>query len=133
MSTNSVLTVGQRAHALHHCDVCESNPCECDANCEAGEHGPWCACPACAPEVMELKSAKEIKRGEFVRRVKVCRACSGKKCAECDGTGYTPQSKTYRRGDFDRVSKKYSLTDCDDFNREVFVSGRTILQIGFTY
>jgi hypothetical protein len=59
-----------------------------------------------------------IKKGEFVRRI----SASG-----------IPQSKTYKRGDYDRASKRYSLVDCDDVCREVFVKRGTKLLIGFDY
>jgi hypothetical protein len=42
-------------------------------------------------------------------------------------------SKVYKRGHYDRASKSYSLQDCDDMNREIFVKrGRTVF-VGFTY
>lgn len=45
-----------------------------------------------------------------------------------------PASKTvYRRGDYDRASKTYSLGDYNDHGREVFLKGSTIVYVGFTY
>jgi hypothetical protein len=43
-------------------------------------------------------------------------------------------SKTvYKRGEYDRSSKTYSLIDCSDINREIFVKRGTPLFFGFTY
>ena len=42
-------------------------------------------------------------------------------------------TKVYRRGDYDRSTKRYSLIDCDDINREVTVKSGTMLVVGFTY
>jgi hypothetical protein len=43
-------------------------------------------------------------------------------------------SKTvYKRGAYDRSSQTYSLTDCSDINREIFVKRGTKLFYGFTY
>lgn len=67
---------------------------------------------------MEQQTVESIKLGEFVRRLNK------------DGT---EQSKTFKRGEYDRASKRYSLTDCDDVNREVWVKKGTKLSVGFTY
>jgi hypothetical protein len=42
-------------------------------------------------------------------------------------------STVYKRGDYDRSSKTYSLIDCSDINREIFVKRGTVLFFGFTY
>ena len=65
-------------------------------------------------EHAEAKPVESIKIGEFVRR-------------KHDAT------KTFRRGAYDPSSKRYSLIDCDDTNREVFVKKGTPLYVGFTY
>ena len=39
----------------------------------------------------------------------------------------------YIRGDYDRATKSYSLTDCDDMNREIFVKADKRVFVGFTY
>ena len=58
--------------------------------------------------------AHTVKLGEYVRR--------------------SPDAKkTYRRGAWDASSKRYSLIDCDDTNRELFVKRLTLLFTGFTY
>lgn len=62
----------------------------------------------------EVAKVETIKRGEFVRR-------------KADAV------KTYQRGEYDKSSKTYSLVDCDDMNREVFVKRGTVLFVGFTY
>ena len=41
--------------------------------------------------------------------------------------------KTYRRESYDRSTKRYVLTDCDDINREISVKPGTMLHAGFTY
>lgn len=64
--------------------------------------------------VEQLVAVESIKRGEFVRR-------------KPDAT------KTYTRGEYDASSKRYSLVDCDDANREVWVKKGTKLFVGFSY
>lgn len=57
---------------------------------------------------------KDVKPGEFVVR--------------------KPGAKTvYTRGDYDRTSKTYALDDYDDFCRQVFLKGSTIVYVGFTF
>jgi hypothetical protein len=41
--------------------------------------------------------------------------------------------KVYKRGAYDRGSKSYSLQDCDDMNREIFVKRGRVVFVGFTY
>ena len=64
--------------------------------------------------VEQLAAVETIKRGEFVRRK--------------EGA-----SKTYQRGEYDKTTKRFSLTDCDDANREIFVKKGTKLFVGFSY
>lgn len=61
----------------------------------------------------EMVKVESIRKGEFVRR-KV-------------------EGKTFTRGDYDRSTQRYSLVDCDDVNREVWVKRGTMLHVGFTY
>lgn len=63
---------------------------------------------------MQQAKVEAIKKGEFVRR-------------------NATTTKTYKRGDYDRSTKRYSLEDCDDVNREIYVKAGTMLVIGFTY
>jgi len=57
---------------------------------------------------------KYIKRGEYVKR--------------------KPDAvKVYRRGEYDRATKRFSLVDCDDASREIFVKANTLLTVGFDY
>jgi hypothetical protein len=42
-------------------------------------------------------------------------------------------SKVYKRGEYDRSSRTYSLIDCSDICREIFVKRGTVLFFGFTY
>lgn len=65
------------------------------------------------PHEGKMVKVEEIAKGEFVRR-KV-------------------GGKTFTRGDYDRSTGRYSLVDCDDVNREVFVKRGTMLHVGFTY
>jgi hypothetical protein len=57
--------------------------------CEANEFNPY----------GETDPVEGIAKGVYVRRVNK------------DGT---MQKATYIRGEYDRVTKRYSLTDCDD-------------------
>lgn len=81
----------------------------------------------------------EVKAGTYVRRIKVCTACRGDGCTDtglcsaCDHQGYTVHAKTYIRGHFERSAKRYALDDTDDASREIFVTGKTRVQIGFDY
>lgn len=59
-------------------------------------------------------AVESIKAGEFVRRT-------------------ADAKKTYQRGSFDKSTKRYSLVDCDDVNREVFIKKGTKLFVGFSY
>jgi hypothetical protein len=61
-----------------------------------------------------MQLVEQIKAGQYVRRTQ--RA-----------------SKTYVRGQYDRSTGRYSLIDCDDINREIFVRKGTPLFTGFTY
>lgn len=69
-------------------------------------------------EYFEAVPVTEISLGEYVRKI---------------GKDGSMLAKTYQRGAYDRVSKSYALTDCDDVNRELFVKGSVKLAIGFTY
>lgn len=45
-----------------------------------------------------------------------------------------PGSKVvYKRGHYDRASKSFSLTNCDDMNAERFVKRGRVVFVGFTY
>ena len=57
---------------------------------------------------------KDIKAGEFITRK-------------------ANTNKVYIKGSYDRTAKKYSLTDTTDHCREIFLSGETVVYIGFTY
>ena len=59
-------------------------------------------------------AVEAIKRGEFVKR-------------KADA------AKVYQRGFYDRSTQRFSLVDCDDVNREVFVKKGTKLFVGFTH
>ena len=63
---------------------------------------------------MEKKAAKDIKKGEFVRR----KATS---------------KKTYTRGTYCRYERKYELHDEDDISRSIYIKGTTKLYIDFDY
>lgn len=87
----------------------------------------------------QLVAVESIKREEFVRKISKCGECGGTGevfigcCGECGGDGFKVQARTYKRGEYDKTTKRYSLVDCDDFCREVFVKKGTKLLIGFTY
>lgn len=66
----------------------------------------------------QYAAVETVKKGEFVKRVNK------------DGSA---GNKVYRRGDYDASSRKYSLEDYEDANREVFVKKGTILFVGFSY
>lgn len=94
--------------------------------------------------VEQLAVVESIKRGEFVRKVVECKNCDCGYvqtsaamdiglCHLCDGRGFIANNKTYQRGEYDPSAKRYSLVDCDDANREVFVKKGTKLFVGFSY
>lgn len=60
---------------------------------------------------------REVPIGEYVRRL----------------NAHGMQSKTYRRGRYDRVSGAYELIDCDDINRSIWIRGHALVAVGFTY
>jgi len=41
--------------------------------------------------------------------------------------------KVYKRGHFDRASKRYSCLDTNDHCREIFLSGKTQVHIEFEF
>jgi hypothetical protein len=59
----------------------------------------------------------QVKKGEHVRRI----------------INHEASRTVYIRGDYDRASKRYSLQDTEDMNREIFLAGKTQVVIGFTY
>ena len=62
----------------------------------------------------QWKKVQDISRGEFVRK--------------------NPQAKiTYKRGQYDRSTKRFALEDTTDISREVYVKRDTQLWVGFTY
>lgn len=56
----------------------------------------------------------KVPAGEYVRRKPDARA-------------------TYVRGDYDRASRSYSLTDCNDICREITLPGTSLVWVGFTF
>lgn len=64
--------------------------------------------------VEQFAAVETIKAGEFVRR-------------------NATTTKTYQRGAYDAATKRYSLEDCLDDSREVFVKRGTQLFVGFSY
>jgi len=59
----------------------------------------------------------KTKKGEYVRRL-----IKGQ-----------PSETVYVRGGYDKSSKRFSLHPVDDMNREVFIAGSKLVQVGFTY
>lgn len=66
------------------------------------------------PAPAETAAVENIRRGEFVKR-------------KADA------NKVYQRGEYCRTTGRYSLVDCEDVSREVWVKRGTQLHIGFTY
>ena len=62
----------------------------------------------------DSKPVQALPLGEFVKRK-------------------ADSEKVYKRGQYDRSSGTYSLCDCSDINREIFVKRGTLLFFGFTY
>ena len=62
---------------------------------------------------MTVMQIKDIKKGEMFRLV-------GK-------------TAVWIRGDFERTEKKYSATSWDDMNKERFLKGSTLVEVGFTF
>lgn len=45
-----------------------------------------------------------------------------------------PDAKTvYRKGDYDRATKTYTLVDTNDISRAIYLKATTPVVIGFTY
>jgi hypothetical protein len=42
-------------------------------------------------------------------------------------------NKVYKRAEYNRELKKYSLDDFDDISRCIYLKGETIVYIGFTF
>ena len=57
---------------------------------------------------------ENVKKGEFIRRK-------------------PDAKKTYVRGDYDRIEKKYILDDWDDTSRWIYIRRGTVVYTGFTF
>lgn len=68
-------------------------------------------------ETEQVVSINEVPYGEMVRLLKAG----------------VPQRTTWVRGAYDRSSKRYSLSDSEDMNRETFKKSGTKVFVGFTY
>lgn len=42
-------------------------------------------------------------------------------------------NKVYVKGDYDKATKRFSLIDCNDMNREIFVKADKVVYVDFTY
>jgi hypothetical protein len=63
---------------------------------------------------MQTTTLKQTPQGEYVKR--------------------TATAKTvYIRGAYDAGTKRYSLIDAEDMNREIFLKGNTPVYVGFEY
>jgi len=63
---------------------------------------------------MNTTILRDVKKGDYVKRK-------------------VDANTVYVRGEYDRASKSYSLIDCNDMNREVFVKSNKIVFVDFTY
>ena len=61
-----------------------------------------------------LKPLRLVKRGEYFKRKPDARS-------------------VYRRGEYDRSTKRISATDFEDMNREVFLNPDTLVHVDFTF
>lgn len=97
-------------------------------------------------ETTQVAKIEDVKRGEYVRRVRPCTTCkakpvAGATCPSCDGIGYTQLSdRTYIRGEYERPDPAYgfkggySLTDFEDVNRAVpTLKKGTLVLVGFSF
>ena len=74
------------------------------------------------PVIVQLK---DVKKGELVRIVRKGWSVDG------ETNTFTTMTKTYIKGEYIREEKKYSLIDFDDTNREKFVKGSQMVDVGF--
>lgn len=63
---------------------------------------------------MQTTTVKQAPKGEYVKRT-------------------ADTKKVYIRGDYDAGTKRYSLVDTEDMNREIFLKGNTPVFVGFEY
>jgi hypothetical protein len=107
--------------------------------------------PNTAP--LGLYHLKDLPRGEYVRRVDLCKACGAfqrhvthpqyhvevitDSCAVCGGKGYTRDYKTtWIKGEYNRSfpnAGKFELTRFDDVNTTCYRSGSVLVLAGFTF
>lgn len=97
-----------------------------------------------------LYAIKALPKGEYIRRVDLCKACdgagkyqvygasyNGDTCQTCDGKGYTKEYKTtWIKGDYCRgfgKHGKYELIDFDNMNHCQYRSGSVLVLAGFTF
>jgi hypothetical protein len=57
---------------------------------------------------------KNVKKGEYIKR-------------KIDA------KNVFIRGEYIRELKKFELIDCEDINRQIYLSGKSIVFVGFTY
>ncbi len=63
---------------------------------------------------MQATQLRNVKPGDYIRRKETSKA-------------------TYTKGTYDKGSKTFSLIDCDDICREVFLKPSTVVYIGFDH
>jgi hypothetical protein len=97
-----------------------------------------------------LYPIKALPRGEYVKRVDVCKACqgagklhvfgapyNGETCGHCEGKGYTKEYRAvWIKGDYNRKfphAGKFELTRFDDVNTTSYRSGSVLVLAGFTF
>lgn len=104
-----------------------------------------------------LYRIKDLPRGEYVKRVDVCKHCGGKgwnvganvsdtggyapgrteSCRACEGKGFIREYNTvWIKGDYCRSfpnAGKYSLVAFDNMNHETFRGGNVLVLAGFTF
>lgn len=107
--------------------------------------------PNTAP--LGLYPIKDLPRGEYVRRVDVCKHCRGEGaakphtyghrfdrdgiCGTCDGSGFTKiYPTTWIKGEYCRsfpYAGRYELTDFEGVDRTCYLSVSVLVLAGFTF
>lgn len=87
-----------------------------------------------------LYAIKDLPRGEYIKRVDLCKECNGGDnayCRFCNGKGYTKEYKTvWIKGEYVRNWPKngmYELIDFNDMNHAQYRSGSVLVLAGFTF
>lgn len=81
---------------------------------------------------MELVKLNQLKKGDYLIRAKGVASVVEATRARGDEP-IIPEGIVWVKGDYDRSTKRYSVSKFTDSNRESLVKGDTLVLVGFTF